>query len=101
MSDSLLADSLLNSRDVQFQLYEVLNTQALSERPRFAEHSRETFDAAIDTARKIAEDLFAPHNAKLDSHEPTFDGEKVAMIGEVKIAYQALAEAGFIAGRND
>ena len=101
MSDSLLPDSLLNSRDVQFQLYEVLKTQALSERPRFAEHSKETFDAAIDTARKIAEDLFAPHNAKLDRHEPSFDGEKVSMIGEVKIAYQALAEAGFIAGRND
>lgn len=92
---------LLNERDVQFQLYEVLNTEALSQRERFAEHSKETFNAALNTARQIAEDLFAPHNAKLDSNEPTFDGQKVSMMEEVKIAFKGLAEAGFIAGRND
>jgi butyryl-CoA dehydrogenase len=96
-----MSDSLLNSRDVQFQLYEVLNTAALSTRTRFAEHSRETFDAAVETARKIAENLFAPHNAALDKNEPVFDGHKVSMMPEVKAAYQALAGAGFIAGRND
>lgn len=101
MSASDLSQTLLNQRDVQFQLYEVLNTSALNQRERFAEHSKETFNAALDTAKQIAEDLFAPHNAKLDSQEPTFDGEKVHMMEEVKLAFHALAEAGFIAGRND
>lgn len=95
------SSALLNNRDIQFQLYEVLNAAALTERPRFAEHSLETFNAALETARKIAEDLFAPHNAQLDKNEPSFDGEKVSIMEEVKIAYQGLAEAGFIAGRND
>lgn len=94
-------NALLNERDVQFQLYEVLNTCALTERERFTEHSKETFDAALSTAKSIAEDLFAPHNAKLDSNEPTFDGKKVSMMEEVKLAFHGLAEAGFIAGRND
>ena len=94
-------NALLNERDVQFQLYEVLNTSKLTERERFSEHNKETFDAALSTAKQIAEDLFAPHNAKLDSNEPTFDGQKVAMMEEVKLAFHGLAEAGFIAGRND
>lgn len=94
-------NALLNDRDVQFQLYEVLNTKSLTERERFTEHSPETFNAALATAKQIAEDLFAPHNAKLDSNEPTFDGHKVSMMEEVKLAFQGLADAGFIAGRND
>lgn len=101
MSDAPLTTPLLNARDVAFQLYEVLDTEALTQRTRFTEHSRETFDAAIDTARKIAENKFAPHNARLDKNEPSFDGEKVHIMEEVKDAYQALAAAGFIAGRND
>ncbi|MFD2231859.1 acyl-CoA dehydrogenase [Alkalimarinus sediminis] len=96
-----MSHKLLNSRDVEFQLYEVLNSAALTQRPRFAEHSKETFNAAIDTAKQIATDLYAPHNAKLDANEPQFDGKKVSMIPEVKTAFDALAQAGFIAGRQD
>ena len=92
---------LLNERDVAFQLYEVLDTGSLSERARFSEHNRETFGSAIDTAKQIAEEKFANHNAKLDSNEPSFDGEKVSIIPEVKAAFEALAKAGFIAGRED
>lgn len=96
-----MSESLLNRREIQFQLYEMLNSSALTQRQRFAEHSKETFEAAIDTAEQLATDLFAPHNAKADSNEPHFDGESVSMIGEVKIACDALANAGFIAGRQD
>lgn len=96
-----MSNSLLNSRDVEFQLYEVLNTAALTDRPRFAEHSIETFNASIDTASQIATDLFSPHNAKLDANEPQFDGKKVSMMPDVKTAFDALAQAGFLAGRQD
>ena len=54
---------LLNDRDLRFLLYEFLDTEALLARPRYADHSREVFDATLDTARQIAEELFAPHNA--------------------------------------
>lgn len=96
-----MTNTLLNTRDIQFQLYEVLNSAALLQRERFSEHSEETFNSAIDTAAQIAVDLFAPHNAKLDSNEPQFDGDKVSIIPEVKTAFDALAQAGFIAGRQD
>jgi len=77
----------------------MLAIASLNKRPEFAEHSRETFESAIDTAEQIAKELFANHNRAADEEEPTFDGEKVSMRPEVKVALDAVAEAGFIAGR--
>ena len=92
---------LINPRELAFQLYELLPTEALTKRPRFAEHSRDTFDAALDTAQRVAEDYFAPHHREADEHEPTFDGVKVSMLPQVKIALDAYAQAGFLAAHHD
>jgi butyryl-CoA dehydrogenase len=94
-------DELVGRKELAFQLYEVLDTNALCERERFSEHNKETFDAVMATAEKIATEKFAPHNAKADANEPTFDGKNVHMISEVKEAYDAYAESGLIAGRFD
>ena len=88
---------LINRRDLDFVLYELLDVEQLTTRPRFAEHGRETFDAAIDTALKIAAEHFAPHNRKADENEPTFDGSRVHMIPEVKAALKVFCEAGLMA----
>ena len=92
---------IINRRDLDFQLFEVLDAEALTQRPRYAEHSRETFAAVLDTAAAIAEEKFAPHNRKADEHEPTFDGQRVSMIPEVADALKAFCEAGFIAAAHD
>ena len=92
---------IINRRDLDFQLFEVLDAEALTQRPRYAEHSRETFAAVLDTATAIAEEKFAPHNRKADEHEPTFDGRRVSMIPEVGEALKAFCEAGFIAAAHD
>ncbi|WP_172143455.1 MULTISPECIES: acyl-CoA dehydrogenase [Pseudomonas] len=91
-----MSESLLSSRNLAFELYEVLDAEALIQRERFAEHSRETFDAAIDTARSIAENLFAPHNRKNDEHEPEYVDGAAVLIPEVKPAVDAFLEAGFL-----
>ena len=85
-----MTDLLLNERELRFQLYELLDTEALLQRPRYAEHDRGVFDASLTTARQIAAELFAPHNHKGDANEPTFDGERVHMIAETKVAWDAL-----------
>ena len=92
---------IISRRDLDFQLFEVLDAEALTQRPRYAEHSRETFAAVLDTATAIAEEKFAPHNRKADEHEPTFDGQRVCMIPEVAEALKAFCEAGFIAAAHD
>lgn len=96
-----MSDELIKQREIDFQLYEVLDTESLCSRERFSEHNRETFGAVLDTADKLACELFAPHNAKADANEPTFDGKKVSMIDEVKVAFDAYSQAGFTAGRYD
>src|SRR4051794_21476963 len=73
----------------------------MTKRPRFAEHSRETFDAVLDLAEQIATDHFAPHNRKADENEPRFVDGKVEMIPEVSKALKVFADAGLMAGSFD
>ena len=100
-----MQSKILSRRDVEFMLYEWLDAEALNRRPRFQEHSRETFDAAIDTAEQIAAELFAPHNKKSDQHEPhAVAGEhclNVQIIPEVKAALDAFSAAGLMAAGQD
>lgn len=91
-----MSETLLSSRNLAFELYEVLDAEALTQRPRFAEHSRETFDAALGTARSLAEKLFAPHNRKGDEHEPLYENGSATLIPEVKPAVDAFLDAGFL-----
>ena len=90
-----MTETLLCPRNLAFELYEVLDAEALTRREHFADHSRETFDAAIGTARTIAEKYFAPHNRKSDEHEPVYQNGEAVLIPEVKPAVDAFIEAGF------
>jgi len=92
---------LINLRDLRFMLYELLEVEALSSRERYRDHSRETFEAALATALKIATEQFASHNRRADEHEPQFDGQSVRMIPEVKTAIDAFRHAGFMAATKD
>ncbi|MDH3992502.1 MAG: acyl-CoA dehydrogenase family protein, partial [Gammaproteobacteria bacterium] len=96
-----MTQRLLNDRDLDFLLYEFLDTDALLKRPRYQEHSREVFNATLETAKTVAEKYFANHNAKGDANEPSFDGETVHQIPETREAWDAFAEAGFLAAHYD
>ncbi|MDB5771751.1 MAG: acyl-CoA dehydrogenase [Burkholderia sp.] len=96
-----MQSKIISRRDLEFLLYEWLDAEALARRSRFVDHSRETFNAAMDTCEQIATDLFAPHNKKNDQQEPHFDGEAVHIIPEVKAALKAFAESGLMAAAQD
>jgi alkylation response protein AidB-like acyl-CoA dehydrogenase len=89
---------LADRRNLSFLLHEVLRVEQLLALPRFAMHSREAFDAAIDLAHDLASTQFLPHNRASDANEPHMrpDGS-VAIIPEVKVALEAYAKAGFMA----
>ena len=87
---------LLNSRDIDFNLYELLDTEALTHTPRYADHDRGVFDAVIEAARLLAEAKFAPHAATLDANEPSFDGQRVHLPAELQEAMNAYIAAGFM-----
>lgn len=85
-----MSSLILSRRDLDFLLHEWLDVDALTQRTRFAEHNRETFDAVLDVCEQIATEQFATHNKKADQNEPHFDGERVNLIPEVGIALKAL-----------
>lgn len=89
-----MAAPLLDQRDLEFMLYELFDAESLTSRERYSDHNRETFDAAISTARTVAEKYFLPIRQKVDTNQPTFDGEKVDMIPEIKVALDAVMDAG-------
>jgi alkylation response protein AidB-like acyl-CoA dehydrogenase len=88
---------IASARDIAFMLYDWLHVERLCERTRFADHSRDTFDAVLQLGERLATDYFANHNRKNDSNEPQFDGEQVQIIPEVQPALRAFAEAGLFA----
>ncbi|BCY14248.1 acyl-CoA dehydrogenase [Actinoplanes sp. L3-i22] len=92
---------VLSRRDLDFLLYEWLDVETLTSRERFADHSRETFDAFLDVSQQIAERDFAPHNRKNDLNEPTFDGTRVEIIPEVSHALRVFAESGLLGATMD
>ena len=87
---------LLNSRDVEFILYELLGTEDLVSSKRFSDYDVDTFNAVIDAAKTLAEEKFAPFASKLDANEPTFDGKTVHIIPEVQEALDAYVDGGFM-----
>ncbi|HZZ12936.1 MAG TPA: acyl-CoA dehydrogenase [Paraburkholderia sp.] len=93
--------SIINSRDLEFQLFEVLEVETLTQRARHADHSGETFRAALDTAHAVAAEKFATHNRLSDEHEPQFDGQRVSLPAEIKEALDALRATGFLAAGKD
>ena len=92
-----MKSTILSRRDLDFLLYEWLDVEKLTTLDRFTEHSRETFDGVLDLCEQLATRYFAPHNKLSDANEPTFDGQAVTLIPDVKEAWDAFAAADLLA----
>ncbi|SIT17933.1 acyl-CoA dehydrogenase [Achromobacter sp. MFA1 R4] len=87
---------LITDRELQFLLYELLNTRELIQRPRYQALADDVLDATLDAARRLASEVFAPHYAKGDQHQPEFVDGTARVIPETARAWSAFAEAGFL-----
>ena len=86
---------------LDFLLYDWLAAESLTARARFADHSRETFDAVMDICERIAREKYAPFNRTVDVQEPHFDGEKVILPQCTADARQAYADSGMLSAAQD
>jgi alkylation response protein AidB-like acyl-CoA dehydrogenase len=86
---------------LDFLLNDWLGVESLNQRERFADHSRETFDAVLDTCERIAREKYAPFNRLVDTQEPHFDGEKVILPQATHDAHKAYAESGMLSAAQD
>src|SRR5687768_14448986 len=92
---------LIPRRDLEFQLFDVLDAASLCRLPRYAEHDRAVFDSVIDAAYRIAEERFAPFAAACDVNEPRIVEGRAWTIPETKAALAAYNDASFTAATFD
>ena len=86
---------------LDFLLYDWLGVDRLSERARYAEHSRETFDAVLLTCERIARERYEPYNRLVDTEEPRFDGERVVLPQAAQDALDAYVASGMLSASQD
>jgi alkylation response protein AidB-like acyl-CoA dehydrogenase len=91
---------------IDFLLHDWLNTESLNQRPRFADHSRETFDAVLNTCERIALEKYAPFNRLVDVEEPRTvtepDGSlRVVLPQATQAAWAAYAASGMLSAAQD
>ena len=92
----------ISKRDLEFMLYEWLDVESLTERERFAEHSRDTFDAVLELAADLATKRFAPVNRLGDTKEPYVgDDGAVVLPEEIQSGIAEFIKAGLGAGSFD
>jgi alkylation response protein AidB-like acyl-CoA dehydrogenase len=91
---------------LDFLLYQWLGVESLAGRGRFEEHSRETFDAVLDTCERIAREKYAPFNRIIDIEEPRTetvpDGSlRVVLPQATHEAHAAYAGSGMLSASQD
>ncbi len=91
---------------IEFLLYDWLAAESLNQRPRFTDHTRETFDAVLDTCERIAREKYAPFNRLVDTQEPRTEVDadgalRVVLPQATHDAHQAYVESGMLAAAQD
>lgn len=86
---------------LDFILHDWLDVAALTARPRFADHTRATFDSVLDTCERIADEVFAPVNREVDLQEPRLEGDKVVLPAGAYATANAYVASGLLAATQD
>jgi alkylation response protein AidB-like acyl-CoA dehydrogenase len=89
--------SIIDRPMLDFLLHDWLKLDHMLARDAYAEHSRASVAAMLDTAAKLSESHFLPSYKKADQQEPWQDEDGAHVIPEVRQAIAAYADAGFSA----
>lgn len=96
---TVLQRKLLPTLD--FMLHDWLKVDALTSRPRFEEHSRETFDELLQAASEVAANRFEPAYRISDEQEPYMADGGVVTPKETHLAFEAYRDLGILAASHD
>ena len=92
-----MSSKLIDRRDLQFCLYEMLDVEALTRHPWYADHSRETFDLALDSAYAMAREQMWPVYQDFDREGVAFDGKRAKAPSGMKPIWKSFGEGGWFA----
>ena len=88
---------LIDPWHLSFVLWDVLGAASLFGLPAYSAHDRAGAEAMLETAAKLAADVFLPSYAHLDANEPRIENGRVVLPGETADALAAFRDAGFAA----
>jgi len=92
-----MGDKIADLRTMRFLLYEVLDVEALTKYPFYEDHSKETFDMALDTADQVAREVFLPPYQDFDTEGAQFEDGKVTMPKGMHEIWKHAKEGGWFA----
>ncbi len=94
----MAVNPIVDSRDVRFILFEMLEMDSLTKYPKFADFDRETFESVIDLAETIAVEKVYPINSAADKKHAIYkpDTKEVIIPEEYFPGLDAYHEAGFL-----
>ena len=92
-----MADKFVSERNLKFLLYEVFDAASLTRHPYYADHSRESFDMALETALKIGKNLLKPKLQEMDKTASEFVDGRVKVHPLVRTFMKECGEGGWIA----
>ncbi|HPV99021.1 MAG TPA: acyl-CoA dehydrogenase family protein, partial [Spirochaetota bacterium] len=85
---------IVDARDQEFCLYEMLNIQELFGTARYGEHSKEMFDMALELSRKITEEEMLPFYAEGDRVGAKLENGNVSVPECYKKIHRLMNDAG-------
>jgi len=90
-----MSDKLTDLRNIRFLLYEVLDVEKLIAPPCYADHSKETFEVALDTAYQMAREVIWPAIRSMDRAGTKFDGTKTTLPPEMPEIWKQASAGGW------
>jgi len=91
-----MAEKFVSERNLRFLLYEVFGAESLTKFPYYQDHSRETFDLVIDTAMRLAREVFHPVLREMDRDPPKLVDGRVVVHPAVGRIMRECGEGGWI-----
>jgi alkylation response protein AidB-like acyl-CoA dehydrogenase len=85
-----------SKRDLYFQLFEVLDSEALTQYTYFQDHNRESFEMVLDAAESIAEKMMLPLLTEMDRNEPQLIDGKIRIHEGMKPIIKKMGEDGWV-----
>ena len=85
-----------SKRDLQFQLFEVLNSESLTKYEYFQDHNRESFEMVLEAAEGIATKMMLPLLTEMDRNEPQLVDGKIRIHEGMKAIIKKMGEDGWV-----
>jgi alkylation response protein AidB-like acyl-CoA dehydrogenase len=92
-----MAEKFFSERNLKFLLYEVFDTPSITQYSYYADHTRESFDMALETAGKMGKNLMKPKLSEMDKNPPEFVNGRVKVHPVVRNVMKECGEGGWIA----